>query len=83
VEGLAVLLHEKYAGMKWPQLKELVDLSSGALKNHLDSLMEVGLAGKTKSNYRISRSGLNVLTQVDEVIEAIKKILEAKKVEAQ
>jgi len=65
-------------GMKWPQLKELTSLSSGALKRHIDVLLEVGLIGKYKSHYRISKSGLGVLTQVDEVTEAMKKILEDK-----
>ena len=70
-------------GMKWPQLRELLNLSSGALKNHIDFLMEVGLVGKTKSNYRISRSGLGLLTQVDEMMEVIKKLLKEKKFEVQ
>jgi len=65
-------------GMKWPQLKELTDLSSGALKRHIDVLLEVGLIGKYKSHYRISKSGLGVLTQVDEVTEKMKEILSNK-----
>ena len=65
-------------GMKWPQLKELTDLSSGALKRHIDVLLEVGLIGKYKSHYRISKSGLGVLTQVDEVTEKMKEILNNK-----
>lgn len=69
-------------GMKWPQLRELVNLSSSALKSHIDFLMEVGLVAKTKSNYRISRSGLGLLTQVDEVMETIEELLKAKKAEA-
>ena len=60
-----------------------MDLSSGALKNHIDFLMDVGLVGKTKSNYRIIRSGLGLLTQVDEVMDVIKKLLKEKKIEAQ
>lgn len=43
--------------------------------------MEVGLVAKTKSNYRISRSGLGLLTQVDEVLETIEELLKAKKAE--
>lgn len=65
-------------GMKWPQLKELTNLSSGALKRHIDVLLEVGLIGKFKSHYRISRSGLGVLTQVDEVTKAMKEVLHDK-----
>jgi predicted transcriptional regulator len=65
-------------GMKWPGLKELIDLSSGALKRHIDVLMEVGLIGKSNSNYRITQSGLGLLTQIDELIEKMKEILEDK-----
>jgi DNA-binding MarR family transcriptional regulator len=65
-------------GMKWAELKELTDLSSGALKRHIDILIDVGLVGKSKSSYRVTRSGLGLLTQVDEVKEAIKEILSDK-----
>ena len=62
-------------GMKWPELKELVNLSSGALKRHIDVLTKVGLIGKSKSSYRITRSGLGLLSQVDEVTKAMKEII--------
>ena len=62
-------------GMKWPALRELTDLSSGALKRHIDVLTEVGLIGKSKSNYRITQSGLGLLTQIDQVTEQMKEIL--------
>lgn len=62
-------------GMKWPALRELVDLSSGALKRHIDVLTEIGLIGKSNSNYRITQSGLGLLTQIDEVTNKMKEIL--------
>ena len=65
-------------GMKWPALRELTDLSSGALKRHIDVLTEVGLIGKSKSNYRITQSGLGLLTQIDQVTEQMKEILSDK-----
>ena len=76
---LLKLREEFIDGMKWPQLKELTNLSSGALKRHIDVLTEVGLIGKSGSSYRITRSGLGLLTQVDEVKDAIKEILGDKK----
>ncbi len=66
-------------GMKWPALRELTDLSSGALKRHIDVLTKVGLIGKSKSNYRITQSGLGLLTQIDQVTEMMKQILSDKK----
>ena len=72
---LLALREEFIDGMKWAALKELTGLSSGALKRHIDVLIEVGLIGKSKSNYRITKSGLGVLTQVDDVVEAMKEIL--------
>ena len=51
--------------LKWAPLKELTDLSSGALKRHIDILTEQGLIGKSRSDYRITESGLGLLTQVD------------------
>jgi predicted transcriptional regulator len=72
---LLELRKEFIDGMKWAALKELTGLSSGALKRHVDVLMEAGLIGKSKSSYRITKSGLGLLTQVDDVIEAMKKIL--------
>ena len=68
-------------GLKWAPLKELTDLSSGALKRHIDILLEQGLIGKSKSDYRITQSGLGLLTQVDEVTDAIEKILKQRKEE--
>ena len=65
-------------GMKWPALRELTNLSSGALKRHIDVLTEVGLIGKSNSHYRITRSGLGLLTQIDDVIEMMKEILSNK-----
>jgi len=62
-------------GMKWANLKELTDLSSGALKRHIDVLTEVGLIGKSKINYRITQSGLGLLTQIDQVTKKMKEIL--------
>ena len=72
---LLALRGEFIDGMKWAALKELTGLSSGALKRHIDVLIEVGLIGKSKSNYRITKSGLGLLTQVDDVVEAMKEIL--------
>lgn len=69
-------------GLKWAPLRELTDLSSGALKRHIDILLEQGLIGKSKSDYRITESGLGLLTQVDEVTHAIKEILEQRKKES-
>ena len=66
-------------GMKWPGLRDLTDLSSGALKRHIDVLIEVGLIGKSNSNYRITQSGLGLLTQIDDLTEKMKEILEDKK----
>jgi len=65
-------------GMKWPALRELTDLSSGALKRHIDVLIEVGLIGKSNSHYRITQSGLGLLIQIDEVKEKMKEILSNK-----
>lgn len=65
-------------GMKWPALRELANLSSGALKRHIDVLTEVGLIGKSNSNYRITQSGLGLLTQIDEVTKKMKEILSDK-----
>jgi len=65
-------------GMKWPALRELTNLSSGALKRHIDVLTEVGLIGKSNSNYRITQSGLGLLTQINGVTEEMKKILSDK-----
>lgn len=65
-------------GMKWPALRELTDLSSGALKRHIDVLTEVGLIGKSNSHYRITQSGLGILTQIDQVTEMMKQILSSK-----
>ena len=76
---LLALREEFIDGMKWATLKKLTNLSSGALKRHIDILMEVGLIGKSKSNYRITKSGLGLLTQVDEVKEELKRILSNKK----
>lgn len=75
---LLALREEFIDGMKWPKLRELTNLSSGALKRHIDILMEMGLIGKSGSSYRITRSGLGLLTQVDEVKNAIKDILNNK-----
>lgn len=58
-------------GMKWSALRELTDLSSGALKRHIDILTEVGLIGKSSSNYRITQSGLELLTQIDEIVKKV------------
>ena len=69
-------------GLKWAPLKELTDLSSGALKRHIDILIEQGLIGKSRSDYRITELGLGLLTQVDEVTEAMREILEQRKKES-
>ncbi len=70
---------EKFVtGMKWPELRTLTGLSSGALKRHIDTLIETGLLAETKSSYRITRSGLGLLTQVEEVAERIREILQNK-----
>lgn len=66
-------------GMKWPELKELTNLSSGALKRHIDVLLEADLIGKSKSFYRITKTGLGLLTQVDEIKVGIREILSSKK----
>jgi predicted transcriptional regulator len=73
---LLALRDEFIDGMKWPALKDITGLSNGALKRHIDVLLGAGLIGKSNSSYRISKSGLGLLTQVDEVTEAMKKILE-------
>jgi predicted transcriptional regulator len=64
--------------MKWPDLRDLTNLSSGALKRHINVLIEVGLIGKSKSDYRIIQSGLGLLTQIDELTEKMKEILKNK-----
>ena len=69
-------------GLKWAPLRELTDLSSGALKRHIDILLEQGLIGKSRSDYRITQSGLGLLTQVDEVADAIEEILKQRKKES-
>ena len=61
------------AGMKWPELRELTELSSGALKRHIDVLLKMGLIGKFMSYYRVTESGLALLSQVDEVAKEVKK----------
>lgn len=77
---ILLALEEQFIdGMKWPELRELVNLSSGALKRHIDVLLEVGLIGKSKSNYRISKAGLGLLAQVEEVNDSLKEILRNKK----
>ena len=59
-------------------IRKSLSLSSGALKRHIDVLTEVGLIGKSNSHYRITQSGLGLLTQIDQVIEKMKEILSNK-----
>ena len=66
-------------GMKWPQLRESTGLSSGALKRHINVLMESGLIGKVQSYYRISEPGLKLLMQGDQVAEELRKFQMTKK----
>lgn len=69
-------------GMKWAALKELSGLTSGALKRHMDILLEQELIGKFKSNYRITESGLGLLTQIEQIFDAMGEILDQRKKES-
>lgn len=69
------------SGAKWASLKDATDLSSGALKRHIDSLTEQGLIGKARGNYRITEWGLKLMIEMDKVIEKMKKRQRKEKIE--
>lgn len=62
-------------GVDFQELKKLTRLSDRTLKKHIDILMKQRVIEIREDYYRITESGLELLTQVDEVKDAMKEIL--------
>lgn len=68
---LLSLRGEFIEGIKWPRLREITELSDGALKQHIDVLIRNRLIGKSKGGYRITEAGMASLADVDEFEKTI------------
>lgn len=78
---LKILFALRYGsdGIDFQELKKLTGLSDRILKKHIDILMKQGVVEICEDYYRITKSGLGLLTQVDEVKEVMKEILRNQK----